>query len=515
MGVAGTASSVSLLAAACSYALTRPPYHWRKGAMDGGGYCNAIATDPLNAGHAAAAGDVWGEFVTETGGALWAPTMIGATSIGDIYGRAVAYSEREPGLRYFGIGVLKDVSPKQGYLGAVKAGSMTLQRRNDDIGFSSALPDGNAHDLPRAVGRLIAVDYDRASGIEYLYVLSRQGLLRSENGGASFAALGLPAVQPRAAWAALCVCPDGSLLAASFRTSDTGGSQVWRITSPRTRHARVVLDATAPPVVEDITVVDGVVYAACGTYGLYRVDPGRGWTQLASPAFFQGCHLSSVAGHSGVLWVGNGIGMTDHRYIARSRDAGRSFVWKTTPDHVSNTVLGAGRSWWLGAAWPGLAKHGYSVSQLAVDPANANICYSAGRSGVVATRDGGASWHPAMNGLDGSEIHQVQAGPRPGEAWATDTDWTGIHTLDHWHTCTQVSDADLLPPLHAAALVRERHGIRYEVALTNPRKMLVNGFDVASTFFRSACITPTDLAVSSDGRIYIGLYGGGVLVGHR
>ncbi len=45
--------------------------------------------------------------------------------------------------------------------------------------------------------------------------------------------------------------------------------------------------------------------------------------------------------------------------------------------------------------------------------------------------------------------------------------------------------------------------------------MLVNGADVASTFFRSACITPTDLAVSSDGRIYIGLYGGGVLVGHR
>ena len=187
-------------------------------------------------------------------------------------------------------------------------------------------------------------------------------------------------------------------------------------------------------------------------------------------------------------------------------------MWKTTPDHVSNTVLGAGRSWWLGSSWPGLAKHGYSVSQLAVDPANANICYSAGRSGVVATRDGGATWHPAMNGLDGSEIHQVQAGPRPGEGWATDTDWTGIHTLDHWRTCTQVPDSDMLPPLHAASLVRERHGVRYEVALTNPRKMLVNGFDVASTFFRSACITPTDLAVSSDGRIYIGLYGGGVLV---
>ena len=298
--------------------------------MDGGGYCNAMATDPLNAGHAAAAGDVWGEFVTQTGGALWAPTMIGATSIGDIYGRAVAYSEREPGLRYFGIGVLKDANPKQGYLGAVKAGSMTLQRRNDDIGFSSALPDGSAHDLPRAVGRLIAVDYDRGSGIEYLYVLSRQGLLRSVNGGASFAALGLPAVQPRAAWAALCVCPDGSLLAASFRTSDSGGSQVWRISSPRSRHT-VTLDATAPPVVEDIAVVDGVVYAACGTYGLYRGRPGAAAGRSSRRPSSAGCHLSSVAGHSGVLWVGNGIGMTDHRYIARSRDAGRPLCGRRRP----------------------------------------------------------------------------------------------------------------------------------------------------------------------------------------
>ena len=144
--------------------------------MDGGGYCNAIATDPLSAGHAAAAGDVWGEFVTQTGGALWSPTMIGATSIGDIYGRAVAYSQREPGLRYFGIGVLKDADPKQGYLGAVKAGLDDPASGETTTSASRAhLPDGSAHDLPRAVGRLIAVDYDRGSGIEYLYVAQPAG----------------------------------------------------------------------------------------------------------------------------------------------------------------------------------------------------------------------------------------------------------------------------------------------------------------------------------------------------
>ena len=435
--------------------------------------------------------------------------MIGATSIGAIYGRAVAYSTRVPGLRYFGIGVLESTDPGQGYLGVVSPRSLRLQRRNEAISFSTNLPGGSAQNLPRAVGNLIALDHDPSRGIEYLYALARQGLVRSIDGGAGFTPLGLPPVQPRCAWSALCVCPDGSLLAASFRTSDTGGSQVWRITNPRGA-ASVSLDSSAPAVVEDIRVVDGVVYAACGPYGLYRVSPTQGWTAVSAGAF-DGCHLSSVAGHSGVLWVGNGIGMSDHRYIAKSRDAGRTFVWKTMPGNVSNTVLGASRTWWLGTSWPGLDKDGYSVSQLAVDPDNANICYSAGRGGVVATRDGGTTWQPAMNGLDGSEIHLVQAGPRPGEAWATDTDWTGIHTLDHWHTCLRISDPSELPAFGAPSLTRGSH----QVVLSNPRQMLVNGIDVATDYFRSACITPTDLAVSSDRRIYVGLYGGGVLVGRR
>ena len=98
--------------------------------------------------------------------------------------------------------------------------------------------------------------------------------MRSENGGAHVRVRSASRrSQPRAAWAALCVCPDGSLLAASFRTSDTGGSQVWRITNPRGRPPWRST-AAAPAVVEDIAVVDGVVYAACGTFGLYRVDPG-------------------------------------------------------------------------------------------------------------------------------------------------------------------------------------------------------------------------------------------------
>lgn len=119
VGAVSVLGGVNMLAAACGRAAARPHYHWHKGAMAGGGYCNAMATDPLRSGHAAAAGDVWGEFATDTAGALWFPTMIGATSIGAIYGRAAAYSKRVPGLRYFGIGVLESLDPGQGYLGAV------------------------------------------------------------------------------------------------------------------------------------------------------------------------------------------------------------------------------------------------------------------------------------------------------------------------------------------------------------------------------------------------------------
>jgi hypothetical protein len=509
VGAAGIVAETNMLAGMVAHAATRPRYTWSKGAMDGGGFCNAMATDPLQPGHAAAAGDVWGEFATRNGGDMWHPTMTGATSIGAIYGRAVAYSRKTPGLRYFGIGVLK-VASNQGYLGAVGPNSLTLERRNTKIGFSTYLPKGSARAVPRAVGNLIAVDYDAASGTEYVYMLTRQGLMRSSDGGATVHPLGLPAVAPALAWSALCVCPDGSLLAASFRTSDLAGSRVWRITNPRGT-ATVAPVPGAPAVVEDIAVVDGVVYAACGTYGLYRVDPSGTWTALA-PATFSGCHLSSVAGHGGVLWVGNGIGMTDHRYIAKSTDAGRTFVWTTKAANVSSSVMGADRTWWLASTWPGLDKRAYSVSQLAVDPMNPNICFSAGRSGIVATCDGGNTWRPAMNGLDGSEIIQVQSGPRLGEAWATDTDWKGIHTLDHWKSCEQVSHE--VPRLHMPSLVRSRHSVRYEVSLSNPRRMLVGGVDVATNYFRAACVNPSDLAVSADRRIYVGLYGGGVLVGH-
>src|SRR2546430_2284695 len=124
--------------------------------------------------------------------------MTDTTSINTIYKRTVTYSRKTPNLRYFKIDILKNAS-NQNYLDAVAPSSLKLERRNTSVGFSTYLPQGTAGAVPRAVGNLIAVDYDAASGKEYVYMLTRQGLMRSQDNNATLQPLNLPTVAPQLA----------------------------------------------------------------------------------------------------------------------------------------------------------------------------------------------------------------------------------------------------------------------------------------------------------------------------
>ena len=475
------------------------PYTWAK-VIDGGGFCNVVAADPANPGHAAAGGDVWGEHTTASYGNLWTPTMTGAGGIGDIYARSVAYSLANPGVAYFGIGTLKGGAGK-----FCAVSGLQLQVRSRTVGFGTRLASGAAGSVPRAVGSLIQVDLDLSAGTEYVYALTNRGLARSTDGGRSWAVLGLTSV-PAMAWAALCLAPDGSLYAASYRTSATGGSQVWQVTSPRTVAAITAVLGT-PPVVEDMRTVNGRVLAACGASGLYAVTAGS-WSPVAS-GFFAGCHLSSVDGLGNLVYVGSAtFPKKSQKCIAVSSDGGATFRWSTGAANVSQTVAGTSRTWWLsnGPTMPG--DH-YSVSQLAVDRFNPAVCYSAGRAGVWATRNGGASWQPAMNGLGGSEVNGLRVGTT-GQVFAADTDWTGIATQDNWQNYART----LSPGAMAArSLSRTVGGNAYQLVTGVPRDLTLNGSSIADGYFRAACISPTDLQVSADGHVSVGLFGGGVLVG--
>ena len=77
-----------------------------------------------------------------------------------------------------------------------------------------------------------------------------------------------------------------------------------------------------------------------------------------------------------------------------------------------------------------LPRH-YSIrasSHRIINPFDPDMALFAGKNGGAGTKDGGATIYQCAPG--GDEVNGLRAGPGPSEFWATDTDWTGIHTTD-------------------------------------------------------------------------------------
>jgi hypothetical protein len=488
-------------------------YSWNKGANAGGGFANVGAVDPLQEGRAAAGGDVWGTHTTVNGGAVWTPRMWGAEGIGDIYTRAMAFSRKTPGTVYVGIGTLKGGG---GYFGVIDG--WQLERRNSRFGFGTTQSDNPAATQPRAVGQLIQVDLDATTGTEYIYALTHQGLAVSTDAGTTFDVLGpagnaLTNVQDMA-WKALVIVDSNTLLAASYHTSLTDGSRVWRITGIRGTPAQATITpiTAAPSVVEDLRNVGGTIFAACGPYGVQRVtSAGSVWTPIGGSTF-DATHVSSVDGLGSTMYAGTAIfPRGSAKPIAKSTDGGTTWSWVTGSSHVSNILLGTSTSWWLGESDQGVEIDGnsYVVSQLMVDPFNANVVYSFGRSGAWVTNNGGTLWQPAMVGLNGTEATHVRVDP--GDVVVTDdTDWKGESSSDHFTTCTREMSPGTFGATKKSVTVG---GHTYTVKTGKPADITKDGVSIADDYFRGALVNFSDIAVDSAGYVYIAQYGGGILVG--
>src|SRR5207248_2540080 len=93
-----------------------------------------------------------------------------------------------------------------------------------------------------------------------------------------------------------------------------------------------------------------------------------------------------------------------------------------------------------------------------------------------------------------------------------DVDWNREHTDDGFNTVTQSATS---VNYGAASLSLSQGGHTYQLNLTVPRTITMDGVDITDEYFRAAVIRPRDIGVSADGQtIYIAQFGGGVVVGH-
>jgi hypothetical protein len=478
-----------------SASTTPTAYTWQK-VIDNGGRANAICSDPLQAGRMMGMGDVWGPHETLDGANSWLPRMQGAQGIGSVYGRACAYSIKNPGLVYVGIGTLKGGG---GYFGVVNG--WKLQVRSRTAQFGTKLAAGAAGVSPRAAGNLIQVDYDKTSNIEYVYALTSAGLQRSTDGGVTWTKIGgLPAV---AAWKALAIAADGSLYAASYSQNQTSGSQIWHITNPRAG-ASSSLVSGAPPVVNDLVQVGAKVLVAAGGKGIYSIS-GNTASAVATSAF-SGTDVSSIAAAGNVVVAATGTHPSgSNKCQARSTDGGLTWTWQSA---VKMTDLGDGRPYWLASGKAAFCGDQFATNQIAIDPSNPNLVVIAGKGGFWATQNGGQLWQPAGNGAGGSEVSNVRLGSA-GQVTTNDVDWTGITTSDRFTSYAKTTSPG---SFGTAALTRSVNGHTYAVSVTADT-ITMDGVAIADDYAKAAIANAHDLAVSSDGYLYVALYGGGLLRG--
>src|SRR5206468_1420128 len=116
-------------------------------------------------------------------GDSWQPCLDGLSGIGQVYGRAVAASKKNPGVGYWGLGTLTGGG---GGFGITQPGSQQITRITTGAQFGTSQVGSPAGITPRAVGQLIVVDYDPATGIEYIYAAASAGVMRSTTGGQSW-----------------------------------------------------------------------------------------------------------------------------------------------------------------------------------------------------------------------------------------------------------------------------------------------------------------------------------------
>jgi hypothetical protein len=389
-----------------------PTYTFSSSGVDGAGFINVIARSPFQDSNGArplvVGGDVSGIERSEDGGVTWQASNTGLNGANSWRVGAVAFSPDVPGLTAACSNAGVAISTDFGRTWTPRAGSPVC----DGNGSPATHVNGQAH--PRATGSLLAFT---GAGSSSLWVGSvKTGIRRSDDGGATWPVSALAGSQIRS------LVVDQSNPDIVYAAVKGGG--IVSSTNATTASPTFTRMPGSPDAVEEIAGTDGQLYAAANTNGVLRLQDGA-WKAAGSlPAG----RWEAIAGAGDVLYAG-AAGAAKGQGLQKSTDGGAS--WQPLASAVP-TEYGTSAQWWAaGLSYLAFGGGAFVTSQLLVDDHDPGHVWLAGRAGLWATDNGGATWAPANRGLSATVLNDVVADPKmPGRAYVALWDWTFLASAD-------------------------------------------------------------------------------------
>jgi hypothetical protein len=434
----GAALAVVVL---CSFAPAAPPATaplvFAQSGLAGGGFVNVLAADPFDRSVVLAGGDVSGFHRSTDGGVTWATSNTGLGALTQLPVASILFSATTPGLVYAGVG-------------KVASGGGLLVSHDDGQSWSmlSTTPQfsgtdnplrGLPHMHPRSTGVLLAED---PAGAHLYAATFDQGVLRSDDGGHTWMALGLSGSFLRGL--ALDPADPDTVYAAAYNDG------VYVTTNASTTGAFTQL-AGSPATPEELAVIGGSLYVAGGKAGVFRTrDGGSTWQQLGGTAIpTNGPTWMSIAGYRAcgrdVVFAGATGGGANA--IVRSTDDGATWASVTAdPTRIHTTIGGpGGPEWWLRQATFLPGGDGYVVSSIVTGTGTpgGGDCLDpdvevAGRSGIWGSANAGDDWYPMMQGLGVSVARDVAGDPSiAGRTYVAAADWAFLYSTNSLASVTQ------------------------------------------------------------------------------
>lgn len=430
---------VALVQPPPSAASTATSYAFHPSGLEGGGFQNTVAYDPFTPDVVLAGGDVSGISRSTDGGRSWTSANTGVP-FSMFHVATVAFSTTTPGLVYAGAG---KAGRAGGLLRSQDSGRswQVLSTTPQFSGTNNAGVAGLPTEHPRSTGNLIVTD---PIGTIYAGTFS-QGVLRSTDNGASWTTLGLAGSHVRS------LIGDPNNPSVLYAGTYEGG--VLQTATALTDGTFTAVPGS-PARVEELSLVDGTVYAAAGTLGLFSYSPlTDSWDRLDSSTLSTPNKIwTTITGYAGcgqsTLYAGSDE--KGSNVVVRSTDAGRT--WSGLAAGAVHTEVGGpgGHRWWLAPQREFLLTgRSYLTSQLAVAPAGADPCQRpdvvmAGRSGLWGSSDAGASWYPYVRRLGTTFGYGVAAdAAHSGRTLAATADWSSLGSVDGFETVRQHSPGKL------------------------------------------------------------------------